>query len=145
MPSIKFQEKAHSLTTGGQQRWARIRTETNFFRIRSGLDCNFFEKWQIRTWSDWENFCCFNVIILIISKILVVIRYHRFAKWQRWADYEILQSESSPDPIKLNPTQCWSAKFLKIISPIQSWSAHAKLCIFILPHEAKALLQLFCL
>jgi len=26
-------------------------------------------------------FCCFNVIILKISKILVVIRFHRFAKW----------------------------------------------------------------
>ena len=65
---------------------------------------------------------------------------------QRWADCEIFQSESSPDPIKLNPIQSWSAKFLKIISPIQSWSTHAKRDrpIFILPREAKALLELFC-
>jgi len=40
----------------------------------------FFQNWRIRTGSDWEYFCCFNVIILKISKILVVIRFHRFAK-----------------------------------------------------------------
>ena len=55
---------------------------------------------------------------------------------QRWADWEIFQTDSSPDPIKLNPIQSWSAKFLEMISPIQSWSANAKSCIFILPHEA---------
>ena len=59
------------------------------------------------------------------------------------ADCEIFQSESSPDPIKLNPIQSWSVKFLKIISPIQSWSTNVKLFIFILPHEAKELLELF--
>jgi len=59
-----------------------IGTEANFGRIRTGSDCNFFENWRSRTGSDWENFCCFNVIILNISKILVVIRFHRFAKWQ---------------------------------------------------------------
>jgi len=64
---------------------------------------------------------------------------------QRWADCEIFQSETSPDPIKLNPIQSWSAEFLKIISPIQSWSANVKSCIFILPHEARELLELFCL
>ena len=63
---------------------------------------------------------------------------------QRWADCKIFQSESSPDLMKLNPMQSWSAKFLKIISPIQSWSTNVKSCIFILPHEAKALLELFC-
>jgi len=46
-----------------------------------GSDCNFFQNWRIRTGSDWENFCCFNVIILKISKFLVVIGFHRFAKW----------------------------------------------------------------
>jgi len=71
-----------------EQRWARIRTgsdwirtEANFGRSRSGSDCNFFQNWWIRTGSDWVNFCCFNVIILKISKVLVVIRYYRFAKW----------------------------------------------------------------
>jgi len=36
------------------------------------------------------------------------------------SDCEILQSESSPDPIKMNLIQSWSAKFLKIIGPVQS-------------------------
>jgi len=35
---------------------------------------------RIRTGSDWENLL-FYVIILKLSKILVVIRFHRFAKW----------------------------------------------------------------
>jgi len=60
-------------------------------------------------------------------------------------DYEIFQSESSPDPIKLNPIRSWSTKFLKIISPIQFRSAKAKSYILILPLEAKELLGLFCL
>ena len=53
----------------------------------------------------------------------------------------------SPSPvlIKLNLIQSWSAKFLKIISPIQSWSTNVKSCIHILPHEAKQQLELFCL
>jgi len=63
--------------------------------------------------------------------------------WQRWADYEIFQSESSRDLIKLNTNQSWSAKFLKFISPIQSWSTSVKSFIFVLPHEAKELLKLF--
>jgi len=67
------------------------------------------------------------------------------SSWQRWANCKIFQSESSPDPIKLNPIQPWSAKFLKIISPIQSWSAHVKSGIFILSHEEKELLELFSL
>jgi len=59
-----------------------IRSEANFGWIRTGSDCNFFENLRIRTESDSEKFCCLNVIILKISKILVVIRIHRFAKWQ---------------------------------------------------------------
>jgi len=51
--------------TSTDQDW--IKTEANFWRIRTG--------------SDSESFCCFNVIILKISKILVVIWFHRFAKW----------------------------------------------------------------
>ena len=31
---------------------------------------------------------------------------------QRWADCEIFQSESSPNPMKLNPIQSWSAEFV---------------------------------
>jgi len=66
------------------------------------------------------------------------------ADWQRWADSEFVEFESSSVPIKLNPIQSWSAKCLKIIIPIQSWSANVKSCIFILPHQAKKLLELFC-
>jgi len=43
-----------------------IRTEANFGRIKTG--------------SDSEDFCCFNVIILKISKILAAIRFQGFAK-----------------------------------------------------------------
>ena len=64
---------------------------------------------------------------------------------QKWAYCEFFQSESSPDPMKLNPIHSWSAKFLKIISPIHSWSVNVKSFIFLLPHEAKELLELFCL
>jgi len=53
-----------------------------FWQDRTWSDCRFFLNWWIRTGSDWENLRCFNVIILNISKILVVIRFHRFAKWQ---------------------------------------------------------------
>jgi len=53
---------------------------------------------------------------------------------QRWADCEIFQPESRPDPKKLNPIQSWSAKFLKIASPYQSWFACVQSCTFILPH-----------
>ena len=69
---------------------------------------------------------------------------HKTPAYQRRADCEIFESESSSDPMKLNPIQSWSAKFLKIISPIQYWSANVKSCIFILPHQAKELLELFC-
>ena len=55
--------------------------EANFWRIRTGSECNFFEIWRMWNASDSEKFCCFNVIILKVSKILVVIRFHRFAKW----------------------------------------------------------------
>jgi len=50
---------------------------------------------------------------------------------QSWSD----KIESSPDPQNF-----WKSS----ISPIQSWSANVKSCIFILPHEAKELLELFC-
>ena len=37
---------------------------------------------RIRAGSDWQNFSCIYVIILNISKILVVTRFYRFAKWE---------------------------------------------------------------
>jgi len=51
------------------------------------------------------------------------------AGYQRWADCEIFQSESSPDPIYLNQIQSWSAKVFEITTPIQSRSANVKSCI----------------
>jgi len=45
---------------------------------RSGLDHT--AKLADQGWIGLRNFCSFNVIILKISKILVVIRFHRFAK-----------------------------------------------------------------
>jgi len=36
------------------------------------------------------------------------------AAWQRWADCKIFQSESSPDPKKLNLIQSWTANFWKL-------------------------------
>jgi len=49
----------------------------------SGLDetAIVFQNWRMRTGSDLENFCYLDVIIPKISKILVVIRFHRFSKW----------------------------------------------------------------
>jgi len=66
------------------QRWARIRAGSGLKPILagSGLDCKCFENWQIRTGSDWENVYYVNVIILNISKLLVVVRFCRFAKWR---------------------------------------------------------------
>jgi len=99
------------------------------------------------------KFCCFfsnqcfrltsNCIILFCLCVFLIRTV--FVVCQRWADCEIFQFESSPDSIKLNPIQPWSTNLLKIISPIQSWTANVKSCIFILPHEAKELLELFCL
>ena len=70
------------------QRWAWIRTrpdwirtEANLGRIRTGSDCSFFQNWRIRTGSGCENFHCFDVIIVKISKILVVIGFQKVAKW----------------------------------------------------------------
>ena len=57
-------------------------TEANFGRIRTGSDCNFFENWWNRTGSDWQIFSCIYVITLNTSKILVVIWFYRFAKWE---------------------------------------------------------------
>ena len=43
--------------------------------------CNTGQRWaRIRTGLDWENICCFNVVILKTPTILVLIRFHRFAK-----------------------------------------------------------------
>jgi len=60
---------------GLDQDWSQFLADQDW----TGLQ--FFRKLRIRTGSDSENVCCFNEIILKISKILVVIRFHRFAKW----------------------------------------------------------------
>jgi len=50
-----------------------LRSEANFGQIRTGSDCYFFENWRIKTGSDWEHFCCVNVIIVPASKNFVVM------------------------------------------------------------------------
>ena len=68
-----------------QLRWARTGLDQNWSQFWPGQDwigLQFFHYWRIRTGSDRENFCCFNVVILKISKNLVMIRFHRFAKWK---------------------------------------------------------------
>ena len=55
---------------------------SQFWRDQARSDSNFLENWRIRTGSDWEN-CCSNVIIPKITNILVVMRFHVFARWWR--------------------------------------------------------------
>jgi len=79
--SRKKTNSSSEMSTG--QDWIGLDQDwSQFWRIRIGSDCNCFENWRIRTGSDWENLRCFDVIILNISKILVVIRFCRFAKLQ---------------------------------------------------------------
>jgi len=52
---------------------------SQFWLDQDWIGLQFFSKLADQAGSDWENFCCFNV--LKISKILVVIQFHRFAKW----------------------------------------------------------------
>jgi len=65
-----------------------------------------------RTGSDWENIFCFDVIILNVWKILFVIRFYRFAKWQ--CNFAINDKSSTETilPFELYPplpiTQCWT-------------------------------------
>jgi len=48
----------------------------------SGLDrIAIFSKLAKQDGIGMRIFCCFDVIILKISKIFVVIRFHSFAKW----------------------------------------------------------------
>ena len=91
--------------------------------------------WNNKSINQW-NFCLHcSVQHLTVDSSL---------QWlQKWVDCEIFQSESNPDLKKLNPIQSWPAKCLKIISLIQSWPAYVM--FYILPHEAKALLEPFCL
>ena len=54
---------------------------SQFWPDQDWIGLQFFENWRIRTGSDWENIWCFCVIIMNISKLLVVIRFHRIANW----------------------------------------------------------------
>ena len=71
-----------------------IRTKANFGWIRTGSDCTFFKNWWIRTGSDWENFCCFDVIILTTSNMLVV-QWCDFADWLNGSAYFAISGKSS--------------------------------------------------
>ena len=63
------------------------------------VELQFFENWRIRTGSDWENFCYFNVIILKTPKILVLIRFHRFVKPVNGSVYFAIKCKNSPGTI----------------------------------------------
>ena len=89
---------------------------------------------------DWRLQLCIKIVFIHISTTASFLDAP-----QRWADCEIFQSESNPDPKKLNPMQSWCEKLFRVVSPIQSWSTHIKPRIFILPQKTKALLELFCL
>ena len=74
-----------ALTLHKSQRSARIRAGSDWTGLKLILDGSGLDRTAIFLkigGSDWENFCCFNVIIQNISNILVVIRFYRFAKWQ---------------------------------------------------------------
>ena len=62
-----------------------FRTEANFGWIRTG--------------SDWRNSCCFDVIIRNISKMLVAIRFYRFAKSWQCRIYFSINGKSSAETI----------------------------------------------
>ena len=63
-----------------------------------------------------------------------VVGVWKYDSDQRLGDCEIFQSESNPDSKKIKYAPILICKFLKIISPIQSWSVHVKTCILMLPH-----------
>ena len=43
---------------------------SQFWPVQDWIGLQFFWKWRIRTTSDWENFFCFNVIMLNMLTIL---------------------------------------------------------------------------
>ena len=114
----------------------------NFFNLRIRLLFRFRRQAKFLTWEISDVSPCAHTQSNIL-RIKYAEKTDDYGQWQRWADCEIFQSESSLDPIKLNLIKSWSAKFFKIISPIQSWPAHVKSWIFILHHQAKAPLKLF--
>jgi len=78
---IKMNSRLSAEMSTGQD-WIELdQTEANFVGNGTGSDYNFFENGWIRTGLNWQIFIILIVIILNISKILVVIRFYRFAKW----------------------------------------------------------------
>jgi len=61
--------------SGLDQDWSQ------FWPDQDWIGLQFFPKLADQDWIGLGIFFCFYVIILKISKILVVIRLHRFAKW----------------------------------------------------------------
>jgi len=77
-------EEIINFLLGSEQRLVQNRTGSDWSQLLAVQDwivLQYFENWRIRTGAGSENICCFNVIILKIPKILVVIRFRRFAKW----------------------------------------------------------------
>jgi len=58
---------------GLEQDWSQ------FWRDQDWIGLQLFWKLADQDWIGLRKFCCFNVIILKISTIVVVIRFHRFS------------------------------------------------------------------
>jgi len=58
------------------QDWSQFWLGQDWIRLQ------FFEKLTDQDWIGLKNFCCIYVIILNTSKILVMIRFYRFAEWE---------------------------------------------------------------
>jgi len=130
-----------------------------FYRRHKHYCCNLSGGVALIVWFTTNGMCVKNKSIIHVARAsnrkrdcehdlycCLLPWCEAFRTWRSGFLIATLPSRFESDPVLfLNPIQSWSAKFLKIISLIQSWSASVKSCIFILPHEAKELLQLFCL
>jgi len=56
--------------------------ESHFWPDQDWIGLQFLWKLADQNWIGLSKFLCFYVIILNISKLLVVIRFYRVAKWQ---------------------------------------------------------------
>ena len=63
-------------------------------------------------WFLGGNVLC-NILMACYRYFCRIVHGTYLSVPQRWGDCENFQSESSPDPIKLNLIQCWSANFWK--------------------------------
>ena len=104
-------EKGFGYFTFSQTRLAEMSTDQDWAKTEKIFVVLMWLFWKYQTFYLWSDFT-------------------GLLNGQRWADCEVFHAESSPDLMKLNPIQSCSGKFLKITSPIQSWSSNANSCVF---------------